>query len=78
MENINIKKIEYLIYENNSLEAVIKERINNYENIFNNNETQQIIFNQNNKIRDLERKNKSLVDIYNSLNILYPLKYRQN
>jgi hypothetical protein len=78
MENLNNKKIEYLKYENIEMDNIVKYHHNHHENLYHNEEEEKIIFNQNNKIRDLERKNKSLYDIYFSLKILYPLKYRKN
>jgi hypothetical protein len=76
MDKLNEKKIEYLLFENNEYEKIIKDRINNHENLFIDNETQQLLFYQTNKIRDLQRKNKKLEEAHEILNNLYPLKLK--
>jgi hypothetical protein len=75
MENINIKKIENLINENNELDKLIKELVNNHENIFFNKEKDNLIYSQNFDISILEKKNKYLYESYNNLKYYYPRKY---
>jgi hypothetical protein len=76
MEKLNEKKIAYLLSENNEYEEIIKEIINNHENLFIDNEAQQLLFYQTNKIRDLQRKKKKLEEAHEILNNLYPLKLK--
>jgi hypothetical protein len=76
MEKLNEKKIGYLKYENDELEKIIKDRINNHENLFFDNEKQQLIFNQTNKIRELKIKNKKLEEAYTIINNIYPYKFK--
>jgi hypothetical protein len=78
MENINIKKIECLNFEKIELEKLIKDIVNNYETIYNDQKKQSILWDQHKKLIDLERYIKPLRDVYDNLKSHYPPKYHQN
>jgi hypothetical protein len=77
MEEVLEKKIQYLEDENKQLEDLIKELVNNHQDIYFDKVKTQNIFDLQYKIQSLELKNKDINKAYDNLKYYYPVNFRK-